>query len=378
MAAALALLSSLLFGAGDFLGGGASRRNHVLVVVAVSHVVGLGLILAAAPFMADEATLEDLVYGLGAGAFGLVGIGCLYHALGRGPMAVVAPVTAVTNAALPVLWGIGFGERLTTLQLAGVVVGMLAIFLVSRAPEDSSGTAAIGPVTPDLLLECLVAGAGFGGFFVLMDLTSADTAPWPLVSARILSAGVALLLLGRKRVLFLGHAQPAEVVCLAVLSSPLLVSPPLEDVLERCYPYTTLNNLDFLSHEGYSAWPPPAHAHTHAHTYRRACAHSTRTRARTPWPARPVVAPPHPSSLSSPSPSRVPVAGSTNPIFESHPEWWDVLCDIDTGKVVVSAPGEKGRKVLLPLPSPLPLLLLPLLPGEKGRKVRLERTPRSG
>jgi drug/metabolite transporter (DMT)-like permease len=199
MAAALALLSSLLFGAGDFLGGGASRRNHVLVVVAVSHVVGLGLILAAAPFMADEATLEDLVYGLGAGAFGLVGIGCLYHALGRGPMAVVAPVTAVTNAALPVLWGIGFGERLTTLHLAGVVVGMFAIFLVSRAPEDSSGTAAIGPVTPGLLLECLVAGAGFGGFFVFMDLTSADTAPWPLVSARILSAGVALLLLARMR-----------------------------------------------------------------------------------------------------------------------------------------------------------------------------------
>ena len=39
------------------------------------------------------------------------------------------------------------------------------------------------------------------------------------------------------------------------------------------------------------------------------------------------------------------VAGTTNPIFESHAEWWDVLCDIDTGKVLVSQPGEKGRKV---------------------------------
>ena len=96
-------------------------------------------------------------------------------------------------------------------------------------------------------------------------------------------------LLHRKRVLFLGHAQPAEVVCLAVLSSPLLVSPPLEDVLERCYPYTTLNNLDFLETEGF-------------------------------------------------------IAGSTNPIFESHPEWWDVLCDIDTGKVVVSGTGPNGRR----------------------------------
>lgn len=97
-------------------------------------------------------------------------------------------------------------------------------------------------------------------------------------------------LLNKKRVVFLGHSQPAETVCLAVLSSPLLVCPPLEDLLSRCFPYTTLNNLDFLETEGF-------------------------------------------------------VAGTTNPIFESHPEWWDVLCDIDSGKTYVSAPGEKGRKV---------------------------------
>ena len=102
-------------------------------------------------------------------------------------------------------------------------------------------------------------------------------------------------LLNKQRILFLGHAQPAEVVCLAVLSSPLLVSPPCDGVLERCFPYTTLNNLDFLETEGF-------------------------------------------------------IAGSTNPIFESHPEWWDVLCDIDTGKVVVSGVGPNGRKCALEPP----------------------------
>lgn len=198
MAALLALFSAVVFGAGDFFGGTASRRNHVLVVVAVSHVVGLLLILSVAPFMADEITLEDLAYGLGAGLFGAVGIGCLYHALGRGPMAVVAPVTAVSNAALPAIWGIGFGERLTVLHLAGVALGLLAIALVSRSAEPTGG-AATGPVTPGLLAECLVAGAGFGGFFIFMDLTAEATTPWPLVSARVASAGIALLLLARMR-----------------------------------------------------------------------------------------------------------------------------------------------------------------------------------
>jgi len=199
MAAILALISAVVFGAGDFFGGSASRRNHVLVVVAVSHVVGLLLILAVAPWMADEVTLEDLAYGLGAGVFGVVGIGCLYHALGRGPMAVVAPVTAVSNAALPVLWGIGFGERLTILHLAGVLLGLLAIALVSRSDGAASAGSPAGPVTPGLLVECLVAGAGFGGFFIFMDLTAEATTPWPLVSARVVSAGIALLLLARMR-----------------------------------------------------------------------------------------------------------------------------------------------------------------------------------
>ena len=194
MAAFLALFSSALFGAGDFLGGMASRRTHVFVVVAASHVVGLTLILAVAPFMADTVTLRDLGIGAAAGLSGVVGIGCLYHCLGRGPMAAVAPVTAVTNAAVPALWGICFGERLGVLQVGGVLLGLAAIVLVSRTP--GSGTDRT-PITAGLLGEALLAGAGFGGFFILMDMTVEATTPWPLVSARVVSAGLALALLAR-------------------------------------------------------------------------------------------------------------------------------------------------------------------------------------
>ncbi|MDG2427193.1 MAG: DMT family transporter [Acidimicrobiales bacterium] len=195
MAAVLALLSSALFGAGDFLGGSAAKKTHVLVVVAVSHVVGLMLILSIAPWMADSVTIRDLGIGLGAGVFGVIGISCLYHCLSRGPMAVVAPVAAVSNAAIPVLWGICFGERLSPLQVVGVLFGLVAIALISRGARNEVGARL---ATWGLLGEALLSGAGFAGFFILMDMTTEATAPWPLVSSRIISAGLAILLLAQQ------------------------------------------------------------------------------------------------------------------------------------------------------------------------------------
>jgi len=196
MAIILALISSALFGAGDFLGGLASRRTHVLVVVGASHVVGLFLILSVAPFMADAITLRDLGLGGIAGIAGVVGITCLYHSLSRGPMALVAPITAVSNAAVPALWGIYFGDRLSAPQTVGVVLGLAAILLVSRVSGEEPTA---GNATPGLIGMALLSGVGFGGFFICMDLTTEATTPWPLVSARVVSAGIALILLTRIR-----------------------------------------------------------------------------------------------------------------------------------------------------------------------------------
>jgi drug/metabolite transporter (DMT)-like permease len=191
MAAAFALASAALFGAGDFFGGMAARRTRVLAIVSASHIIGLALIALSAPFMADTFTMGDFLLGGLAGAFGCVGIACLYHSLGRGPMAVVAPITAVGSAAFPVLWGVVSGERLSTLSLVGILVGFVAIVLVSSTPGH------VGRVSRGLLLEAMLAGAGFGGFIITISATSATTTPWPLVAARIVSAGLAMILVLR-------------------------------------------------------------------------------------------------------------------------------------------------------------------------------------
>lgn len=213
MAAFLALLSAVLFGAGDFFGGTASRRTHVFVVVAASHLIGLALILAVTPFLAERFSLHDFGYGSAAGAFGALGIGCLYHSLSRGPMAVVAPVAAVSNAALPALWGVALGETLTTLNIFGVLVGLVAIAMVSRGSSEGGG---ISRASSGLLGEAFLAGIGFAGFFIIMDLTTEASTPWPLVSARLTSGGLALLLLawtGRFSIPKRGEARPAILTC---------------------------------------------------------------------------------------------------------------------------------------------------------------------
>ncbi|MBQ90671.1 MAG: EamA family transporter [Acidimicrobiaceae bacterium] len=189
MAALFSLAAAAFFGAGDFCGAQASKRTTVITVVAGSNVIGLVLVAALAPGMADRFDGGDFVAGMLGGLSGLVGITLLYRCLSTGPMAVVAPVAAVTNAAVPVLWGVNFGEQLTGLHLVGVAVGLVAIVLVSRPPEAAK------PVTARLLAESTLAGIGFAGFFIVLDGTDHAAAPWPLVGGRLLTVLVLLVVL---------------------------------------------------------------------------------------------------------------------------------------------------------------------------------------
>jgi drug/metabolite transporter (DMT)-like permease len=194
MAAVLALCSALLFGTGDFAGGLAARRTAVFRVMASSHLLGLALVVALTPLLADEFRAVDFGWGVFAGGFGLVGLALLYRGLSQGPMAVVAPITAVTSAAVPVAWGVAFGEDLSRLHTIGILFGLIAIACVSR---DGSG----GSASPGLILESLLAGVNFAAFFIIMDATDPATEPWPLVGARVatVTTMVVIAVVGRRR-----------------------------------------------------------------------------------------------------------------------------------------------------------------------------------
>ena len=185
----LSLITAVMFGTGDFIGGLAGKRMRVLQALAGAHLIGLVGVTATSLLIADRFRWEDLGFGAIAGAFGFVGLALLYRGLARGPMGVVAPLTAITSAAVPAFWGtVVDDDSLSLLSWLGVSFALLAIGLVSRA-DDDGGSAR---VTARVVGEALLAGAGFGFMFVVLAQTDPTSAPWPIVGARLLTASVLL------------------------------------------------------------------------------------------------------------------------------------------------------------------------------------------
>ena len=185
MAVVFGLLAAAAFGAGDFLGGFASKRTPTQTVIVGSQLVGLtiavGLSLAiAAPGLRSI----DLVYGAAGGCVGLVGLTLLYRGLAVGRMSVVAPITAVGSAIVPVVWGLATGERPSGVAMAGVLVALPAVALVSRVPSDADS--AVVSARGEVLLAT-TAGVCFGVALVLFSEAADETGLWPLVASRAVS-----------------------------------------------------------------------------------------------------------------------------------------------------------------------------------------------
>ena len=175
----MALLSALTYGSADFFGGMAARNTPAPSVVLWSQGFGLLVALAAAPLTgAASVSVQDLLWGMAAGIAGASGVGILYRGLAIGLASVVSPTAAVTGAALPVLFAVIAGERPELTTWAGIALALTAILLLSSAGGDRDSS-----VFKSLRYGVL-AGCGFGGFFILIARTGSGSGMWPLVAAR--------------------------------------------------------------------------------------------------------------------------------------------------------------------------------------------------
>ena len=220
MGIVLALAAALSWGTGDFLGGTATRREPVVTVAATTYLVGgVFLTLVALP-TGGSPTFGDLRLGALGGLAGLGGIVLLYHGLARGPMTVVAPVTGVVAAALPLLWGLLSGEQIETVALIGVAAGLVAIVAISAVPDPAA--AALDGARERRwvsVLTALAAGGGFGAFYIVLGRTSPDSGMWPLVAARGVSVLVMVPVVAALRTRFVPRTSRATVAGAGIFDS---------------------------------------------------------------------------------------------------------------------------------------------------------------
>jgi drug/metabolite transporter (DMT)-like permease len=248
MAVLLALVGAVTYGVADFWGGLATKRTAVTAVIATGELAGLVVLVPALALLPARFDVAAVLWGAGAGVAGGLGLLLFYRSLADGTMSVVAPLTAVSAAAVPVLVGLALGERASVLALVGVVVALLAVVLVSA--EGGRLPTGRQLVADRSVGEALAAGVAFGLFFVLLSRPAHDTGLWPAAGARVASLAlmVAVALPARRRLLPSRPALPlvlasgitdmsANILFLLASREGLLV---ITSVLTALYPASTV------------------------------------------------------------------------------------------------------------------------------------------
>jgi uncharacterized membrane protein len=165
--------------------GTGGRRGRHFEVVTLSALAGLAIFIPAALLRGESLpSPAGLAWSCAAGISGAAGIAALYRALSTGSAAVVAPTAGVVGAAVPVIVGSWLEGLPDGTQMAGILVGLAGIWIVSKPAGLKQPQAE--PIDPGRS-----GGDRFGGFFVCIAQVEAGVlfAPlaggwlrWPLAS----------------------------------------------------------------------------------------------------------------------------------------------------------------------------------------------------
>ncbi len=193
MSSLLALASAATFGVADFLGGFATRKASVAAVTLLTNIAGGFFALVLFAIVGGDWATETVVWGAAGGLCGLAGLVLLYSGLADGPNKLVSPLSAVVAAVVPVITGLGLGERPDQLGVLGLVLTPIAVWLLAGGDVGSDlgggGSTASGSTTRPIAFG-VGAGLGFGLFFTFLAQVPDGSGAVPLLVARVASVAV--------------------------------------------------------------------------------------------------------------------------------------------------------------------------------------------
>ena len=255
MTVLLGLAAAILYGVGDFAGGIGARRVGAVTTLLWSYPVGAVLMAALLPAFGGQFTVRAGVFGILGGCAGLLGVIVLYSLMAIAPINIVSPVSAVLAAIVPLAVGVGIGERPGISAWFGILLGFVAVVLVSRTTEEHPH----GRVAPRIILLAVLAGVGFGLYFVCLDRAGSGTGIWPLLVSRVASAILIVPIAASRSairsvsgrtlaiVLLAGTCDALANFCFLLAARSGLLS--LASVLTSLYPATTVLLAMGLLHE---------------------------------------------------------------------------------------------------------------------------------
>ena len=191
----LGLLTALGWGVGDFYGGVVSRRWPPLLVVLGSMMLATLCLLSVMLFRGYVIDIGgDLFWAMSAGALGVFSLTGFFRLLARGNMAVSAPLTALTTAIVPVVFGIASSGWPVPTQLIGILTALIAIPLVAQGAGNENFYESFRD-SPRIILEPILVGVGFGIGLICMDQIDTRDLLAPLLIQRLTAIPLLLLIL---------------------------------------------------------------------------------------------------------------------------------------------------------------------------------------
>lgn len=184
MAILLSLLAAASYGLADFVGGVTSKRVSPWSVALVAQLGGATLVFLLTLVVSGSPTGADLAWSVVGGLGNGFGTAFLYRGLSAGRMGVVAPVSGVGAALVPVAVGVLTGERPAALVWLGIVLALPGIWLVAREPATGPGRLGAG------LADGVLAGLGFGLLFAALAQIPAEAGFLPLALNQVVAGAV--------------------------------------------------------------------------------------------------------------------------------------------------------------------------------------------
>ena len=254
----LGLAAAVGWGTGDFSGGVATKRTGNYLVVFIMNLFGVIALIAAILIFGEKMPPpRDLFFGVLAGMSGAIGLATFLRGLSTGNMGAVAPLTAVIASSIPVIFSLFNEGAVEWLTMVGFALALIAIWIIASGGEAAS------PTWRDLKLP-LIAGMGFGGFFILLGAANDNSILWPVLASRFGSVTLMALLITGSR----GWKRPSAD------QWPILLTASVFDVggnlffvlaasigrldiaavLASLYPAVTVLLARFILHEAITRW----------------------------------------------------------------------------------------------------------------------------